>query len=327
MSERPTVRIGNFSGYLGDRFTAIEEALLMAVTHAKTRKNKDALPRPFQVIFLTDGRPTIGETRPDKILERLAKATGEINKPVRVFSFGIGTDINTKLLDRIAEDTRAVTEYVLPEEDIEHKVSRFYTKISQPVLVQGEKYLYALMHTDQSPFALKPQGGTWEKANGVFRRNGKKIPVHWIGFLRSDPRIVAVPLHNDSKKKEFLDVKKPYALAKRPQDFPEAIIIHNGEAYGVVEFRIDPALGNYVSMDKPFLGGLFSKKFNPTRGDLVVSRTGMLLGIMVNNKYCLVIKDATPAGAILFGKNDSRGVAKILSKMQKLVTSKSFTLQ
>ena len=27
MSERPPIRIGNFSGYLGDRFTAIEEAL------------------------------------------------------------------------------------------------------------------------------------------------------------------------------------------------------------------------------------------------------------------------------------------------------------
>ena len=122
------------SGLKAGGGTAIEEALMMAVTHAKISKNKDAIPRPFQVIFLTDGRPTIGETRPDKILERLAKVTGEIDKPVRVFSFGIGTDINTKLLDRIAEDTRAVTEYVLPEEDIEHKVSRFYTKISQPVM-------------------------------------------------------------------------------------------------------------------------------------------------------------------------------------------------
>jgi Ca-activated chloride channel family protein len=122
------------SGLKAGGGTAIEEALLMAVTHAKIRKNKDALLRPFQVIFLTDGRPTIGETRPDKILERLAKVTGEIDVPVRVFSFGIGTDINTKLLDRIAEDTRAVTEYVLPEENIEHKVSRFYAKISQPVM-------------------------------------------------------------------------------------------------------------------------------------------------------------------------------------------------
>ena len=85
---------------------------------------------PYQVIFLTDGRPTIGETRPDKILERLGGKAGR----ARVFCFGIGTDINTKLLDLVAEKTRAVTEYVLPEEDIEHKVSQFYSKIALPVM-------------------------------------------------------------------------------------------------------------------------------------------------------------------------------------------------
>ncbi len=107
--------------------TAIEEALLQAVSYARERSDRD---RPYQVIFLTDGRPTIGETRPDKILERLGDKVGA----ARVFCFGIGTDINTKLLDRIAEETRAVTEYVLPEEDIEHKVSRFYAKIAVPVM-------------------------------------------------------------------------------------------------------------------------------------------------------------------------------------------------
>jgi hypothetical protein len=52
----------------------------------------------------------------------------------RVFSFGIGTDVNTHLLDRIADETRAVSQYVLPNEDIEVKVSGFYTKIREPVL-------------------------------------------------------------------------------------------------------------------------------------------------------------------------------------------------
>ena len=46
--------------------------------------------RPFQVIFLTDGRPTIGETRPDKILQRLASVTDKTSGLVRIFSFGIG---------------------------------------------------------------------------------------------------------------------------------------------------------------------------------------------------------------------------------------------
>ncbi len=53
---------------------------------------------------------------------------------MRVFCFGIGTDINTRLLDRLAEETRAASQYVLPSEDIEVKVSNFYAKISMPVL-------------------------------------------------------------------------------------------------------------------------------------------------------------------------------------------------
>ena len=52
----------------------------------------------------------------------------------RIFSFGIGTDVNTHLLDRIASETRAVSQYVLPKEDIEVKVSSFYSKIRDPVL-------------------------------------------------------------------------------------------------------------------------------------------------------------------------------------------------
>ena len=52
----------------------------------------------------------------------------------RIFCFGIGTDVNTHLLDRITEDTRAVSQYVLPDEDLEVKVSSFFSKIKEPVL-------------------------------------------------------------------------------------------------------------------------------------------------------------------------------------------------
>jgi Ca-activated chloride channel family protein len=53
---------------------------------------------------------------------------------VRIFSFGIGTDVNTHLLDRVANETRAFSQYVLPTEDIEVKLSSFYGKIASPVL-------------------------------------------------------------------------------------------------------------------------------------------------------------------------------------------------
>lgn len=129
--------------------TAIEEALLKALQPASTSGERD---RPYFVVFLTDGQPTVGNTNVDQILATVGKAVGD--RSIRIFCFGIGTDVNTHLLDQVAQTTRAVSQYVLPDEDIELKVSSFYTKISQPVLanlkltVGGDLRLAKLYPTD-----------------------------------------------------------------------------------------------------------------------------------------------------------------------------------
>jgi Ca-activated chloride channel family protein len=104
--------------------TAIAEALQSAL---KVRPDKS--DRAFVVIFLTDGLPTVGTRNPDEIVANIKKASG-----VRIFSFGIGSDVNTELLDQIAEGTRAFSQYVLANEDLELKVSNFYTRIKEPAL-------------------------------------------------------------------------------------------------------------------------------------------------------------------------------------------------
>lgn len=106
--------------------TAIDDALKKALSFKPEREG-----RPFVVIFLTDGLPTIGTTDEEQILAGVKKASGG---NVRVFCFGIGTDVNTHLLDNITEATRATSQYVLPEEDLEVKLSNFYAKIKEPVL-------------------------------------------------------------------------------------------------------------------------------------------------------------------------------------------------
>lgn len=105
--------------------TAIDEALRQAL---ELRPSDSS--RPFVVIFLTDGLPTVGETREEKIVENVHDRA----KSSRVFCFGIGNDVNTHLLDKIAEDTRAFTQYVMTGEDIEVKVSSFFSKIRDPLL-------------------------------------------------------------------------------------------------------------------------------------------------------------------------------------------------
>src|SRR6266850_4380482 len=104
--------------------TAIADALQSAL---KVRPNKSN--RPFVVIFLTDGLPTVGPRNPDEIAANIKNASG-----VRIFSFGIGSDVNTQLLDQVAEGTRAFSQYVLANEDLELKVSNFYTRIKEPAL-------------------------------------------------------------------------------------------------------------------------------------------------------------------------------------------------
>ncbi len=106
--------------------TAIDDALKKALALRPEKGD-----RPYLVIFLTDGRPTVGNTREDDIVANVTRAS---QGNVRVFCFGIGHDVNTHMLDKIAEETRAVSQYVLPEEDIEVKLSSFFSKIKEPVL-------------------------------------------------------------------------------------------------------------------------------------------------------------------------------------------------
>jgi len=106
--------------------TNIDGALEKALSFAPAGSN-----RPFNVIFMTDGKPTLGATTAAaKILDRLAKPA----TPIRLFSWGVGYDVDTHLLDQMAFKGGGVSEYVKPEEDIASKIGSFFGKASHPAL-------------------------------------------------------------------------------------------------------------------------------------------------------------------------------------------------
>jgi Ca-activated chloride channel homolog len=87
--------------------------------------------RPSYVVFLTDGLPTAGETNEMKIVAN-AK---ELNKlHARVFAFGVGYDVNSRLLDKLVRENFGQSEYVRPNEDIENCVAKLYNRIESPVM-------------------------------------------------------------------------------------------------------------------------------------------------------------------------------------------------
>ncbi|HEX6046455.1 MAG TPA: VIT and VWA domain-containing protein [Pyrinomonadaceae bacterium] len=87
--------------------------------------------RPKIIVFMTDGLPTVDETNVTKIVDNVRKAT---RPGVRLFTFGVGYNVNTALLDKLAAENGGVADYVEPKEDLEVKVSNFFTKVNYPVL-------------------------------------------------------------------------------------------------------------------------------------------------------------------------------------------------
>ena len=109
--------------------TDINSALSKVLGYPKYDK------RPFYVIFLTDGLPTVGETDQGTIESNFSDRN--INK-ARLFSFGVGSNVNTHLLDGLSENNGGITTYVKPKEEMEIKLSQFQQKIDYPVLTDAE---------------------------------------------------------------------------------------------------------------------------------------------------------------------------------------------
>ncbi len=83
------------------------------------------------IVFLTDGHPTVGTISPRAILKNIKKKN---RYKTKIFTFGIGYDINTKLLDKIAEDSGGSRDYVAPNREIAKRIKLFFDKVRYPVM-------------------------------------------------------------------------------------------------------------------------------------------------------------------------------------------------
>ncbi len=117
--------LGFVEGLYAGGSTDINAAMRTALSQVQDAK------RPTYVAFLTDGLPTSGETNEMKIVAN-AK---ELNKlHARVFAFGVGYDVNSRLLDKLVRENFGQSEYVRPNEDIEERVGKLYARIESPVM-------------------------------------------------------------------------------------------------------------------------------------------------------------------------------------------------
>jgi len=146
------------------------------------------------VVFLTDGLPTIGVTDVKQILSDCAKAN---QSKARVFAFGVGSDVNTHLLDKLSDATSGTRDYVRPGENIEVKVSALFEKLAHPVMRDVE---------------LKVDGIQWSrlvpnKLGDMFRGSHVVIAGRYSGH--GDVAIRLSGKVGDSNKEFVFDAKFP----------------------------------------------------------------------------------------------------------------------
>ncbi|MEQ1607010.1 MAG: VIT and VWA domain-containing protein [Pyrinomonadaceae bacterium] len=140
-------------------------------------KQFDKSDRPKMMVFMTDGLPTVGETNVDRIIKNVqtVKVDG-----LRLFTFGVGYDVNTRLLDKIAAENSGDADYIEPKEDLEIKVSNFFSKVNSPVLTDLE-FDFAGVQTD----LMYPR-----KLKDIFR--GAQVTI--IGRYKNDKDLKDITL-------------------------------------------------------------------------------------------------------------------------------------
>jgi Ca-activated chloride channel family protein len=133
--------------------TAIYDALQAALGQWAMLRERGA-GRPKYVIFLTDGQPTIpAHNRPETIEEDvILRETAKANDlGARIFAFGVGYDVNIRLLDKLVGDNHGRGDYVKPNEPIESKVASLYNKIKNPVMTNLAVKLHGVRVYDMYP--------------------------------------------------------------------------------------------------------------------------------------------------------------------------------
>jgi chemotaxis protein histidine kinase CheA len=227
---------------------------------------------------------------------QLAQRSGEIANEIRSNQpINANTLFNDFLNNRVSIALAAFRKVMLG--------SGNHTAETKTILVTDGKATYALLHASETPFSVTVSPDStvdWERISGQLARLPLTGPVDEIQFLTLDPRVVVIPVDPDLAARLGAKV---YKTALDPFKFPDAVLVsRGGTGYGEVPFRLDPQTPQYVRMDNRIIKHLFGE-FTPSAGDLVLARTGELIGIMVNSDYCAVIDKFVPAQTIKTGED------------------------
>jgi hypothetical protein len=199
------------------------------------------------------------------------------------------------------------------------------SKETQTLLVSDGLRTFAICHVQDTPLALWTPGADWQSLTGSLTGPTDSFPIQTVTFQENDPRVVLIPVNNTVVPQLKCKV---YSVAPDPFKYQEAILVGANEGYyGECNFQLDLTTPEYLKMDHNSIKGLFGK-FNPSRGDMVFSKNGEVLGIMVNNTYCLVMRNFGSVATLRLGMDmTSQNTGNVLSHLGLYVHSLPGKLQ
>jgi hypothetical protein len=188
---------------------------------------------------------------------------------------------------------------------------------ARTILVSDGAQTFAIFHVKDTPFRFDQYNREWERFIMHLYRFGAILPVPQINFLSLDPRVIVAPVTDQQARQLGARV---YRLTSDPLRFQDALLIGADEGYyGECRFTLDARNSGYIKMDRSFLGRI-TGKFNPNAGDLVFSKSGDLIGMMVNKQYCAVLRSFVPHATIPTGINlNSEAIGGRLAEMQRSI--------
>jgi hypothetical protein len=196
---------------------------------------------------------------------------------------------------------------------------------TQTVLVTDGTNTVALCHVQDTPLSFSIPGTDWEGFAGTLGRDTMFVPIRSLSFYQLDPRVVFMPITQAEARQLG---GKVYRSSSDPYKFQDAVVVGAQESYyGECTFQIDLTTPLYVKMDRNSIKGLFGK-FNPSRGDLVFSRTGELLGVMANSTYCVMIKNFNTTATFQFAQDvRTQQTGETLARLYSLIARLPYKLQ
>lgn len=145
--------------------------------------------RPAYLVLMTDGEPTVGETSMPNLLKCVKS-----KRDLRLFDFGVGYDVNTRLLSRLADEHHGTSQFLEPGENLESALANFYNKIKSPVLSDCQLTYSGINVKDVYPRSVQDIfAGTQVLLLGRYKGAGKAT-VTVTGKVNGQPKSYAFPV-------------------------------------------------------------------------------------------------------------------------------------